>query len=183
MVNIFFRALKRSNIVMERTHGFHPKPKVAFSDPLPIGMEGLREHFVLHLAPPATPQTIEERLNATLPEGLKVIECREIPSGRRRFDEKRAVYQVRAAAEIFDRQKIVEFERKSSLEIARTRRRGRVKRLDLKKHVAGLKKIDGGILRLELVPYKDATVRPAEVMGGVFGLTDEEIRKLVITKL
>jgi radical SAM family uncharacterized protein/radical SAM-linked protein len=183
MVNIFFRALKRSRIVMERTHGFHPKPKVAFSDPLPIGMESLRERFVLHLAPPATPHILKERLNTTLPEGLKVIECREIPSVRRRLHEKGAVYQVRAAAEIFDGRKIVEFEHKSSLEITRTRRRGKVKRLDLKKHVAQLKKIDADSLRLELVPYKDATVRPAEVIGSVFELTEEEIRKLIITKL
>ncbi len=182
MVNIFFRALRRARIVVERTHGFHPKPKVAFSDPLPIGMEGLQERFILHLASPQSPRVLEERLNTNLPEGLKVIQCREIGSVRRRLAEKRAVYRIRAASGIFDEQKVVEFTRRPVAEITRVRR-GRTKRLDLKKHVAELKMIDATLFEMELVPYQEATVRPAEVIGSIFGLKDEEIRKLVITKL
>lgn len=183
MVNIFFRALRRSKIVIERTQGYHPKPKVAFSDPLPIGMQGLGERFVLRLAPPATPRVLKERLNATLPEGLRIVRCREVKSGKRRLIEKQAVYQIRAGKDIFDDQRIADFNRETVAEVTRTRRRGKVKRLDLKKHVAEIKLVGGNFLQLELVLQDDTTVRPAEVINHIFGLTADEIKKLTITKL
>lgn len=183
MVNIFFRALRRSKIHIERTQGYHPKPKVAFSNPLPIGMEGLAERFVLRMAAPTTPPVLKERLNSSLPEGLRVVECREVKSGSRRLSEKKAVYQVRAWRDVFDAFKILEFKSKTVAEVTRTRRPGKVKQLDLKKYVADMKLLGGDFLQLELVKQDETTVRPAEVISSVFGLTQDEITKLIITKL
>ncbi len=182
MVNIFFRALRRAGLSVARTRGFHPKPKVAFSDPLPIGMESLRERFVLHLARSATPRDLMEGLNAALPEGLRVTECHEIRSGRRSAQDREAVYRVRSPVEVFDDGKAAAFRQRPVVEITRKRRKGKEKRLDLKKHVAELEVVDGARLHMKLVPYGENTVRPAEVITAVFGLEEEAVRRLVITK-
>ena len=182
MVNIFFRALRRAGLSVARTRGFHPKPKVVFSNPLPIGMESLRERFVLHLARPATPRDLVERLNTALPEGLRVIECHEIRAGQRLPQRLEAVYRVQSSADIFDAGKAVEFQRRPTVEITR-RRKGKEKRIDLKKHVAELALVDAATLRMKLVPCGEITVRPPEVIAAVFGLNDETIKRLLITKL
>jgi hypothetical protein len=38
LVNIFLRALKRADIEVKFSEGFHPKPKVSFDNPLPVGI-------------------------------------------------------------------------------------------------------------------------------------------------
>ena len=47
MVNIFLRALKRAGIAVKYSQGFHPKPKISFDDPLPVGVESEQERFIL----------------------------------------------------------------------------------------------------------------------------------------
>ncbi|MBW2217992.1 MAG: TIGR03960 family B12-binding radical SAM protein, partial [Deltaproteobacteria bacterium] len=45
MANMFIRAIKRAGINVKYSEGFHPKPKISFSDPIPVGMESLEESF------------------------------------------------------------------------------------------------------------------------------------------
>ena len=47
MVNIFIRAVKRAAIPVRFSEGFHPKPKLAFDNPLPVGMESQEENFTM----------------------------------------------------------------------------------------------------------------------------------------
>ena len=84
MVNIFLRALRRINIKIKYSEGFHPLPKVAFSDPLPLGIESLREHFYMTVAGNPDTQDLTDRLNAQLPPGLSVLDCRLAPSKKQR---------------------------------------------------------------------------------------------------
>ena len=75
MVNVFLRALKRAEIPVVFSQGFHPKPKISFDDPLPVGIESRQEHFKLSVPGCVRPEDITRRLNAHLPDGLVVNSC------------------------------------------------------------------------------------------------------------
>ncbi len=75
MVNIFLRALKRAEIPVIFSQGFHPKPKISFDDPLPIGIESEQEFFTLSVPGFVRPEDVIRRLNAHLPDGLAINSC------------------------------------------------------------------------------------------------------------
>ena len=51
LANIMFRAFRRAKIPVEFSAGFHPKPRISFDDPLPVGMESLHETCVVSARP------------------------------------------------------------------------------------------------------------------------------------
>jgi len=66
------RAVRRAALPLWYTEGFHPHPYLSFPLPLPLGQEGLREAMDLRLTEEMG--EIARRLNAVLPEGLRVLE-------------------------------------------------------------------------------------------------------------
>ncbi len=74
----FLRATRQAGIPLKYSSGFHPLPKVTFSPPAPVGLESLTEYVELRLDSYVEPQNVMVRLNNTLPEGLKVLESKEV---------------------------------------------------------------------------------------------------------
>jgi radical SAM family uncharacterized protein/radical SAM-linked protein len=71
------RTLRRSGLPLAYTQGHHPHLKMSFGPPLPLGYRSRAEVFDLEFAqPPAV--DLAERLNDTLPEGLRVLGFRPI---------------------------------------------------------------------------------------------------------
>ncbi|MBI1799224.1 MAG: TIGR03960 family B12-binding radical SAM protein, partial [Candidatus Eisenbacteria bacterium] len=71
------RALRRSGLPLSFTRGHHPHLKMSFGPPLPLGYRSRTEAFDLEFSePPAV--DLAERLDAVLPQGLRVIAYRPI---------------------------------------------------------------------------------------------------------
>lgn len=71
------RTLRRSGLPLAFTQGHHPHLKMSFGPPLPLGYRSRAEAFDLEFSqPPAA--DLAERLNATLPAGLEVLDFRPI---------------------------------------------------------------------------------------------------------
>ncbi|HEY3217412.1 MAG TPA: TIGR03960 family B12-binding radical SAM protein [Candidatus Eisenbacteria bacterium] len=90
------RALRRSDLPLAFTQGHHPHLKMSFGPPLSLGHRSRAEVFDMEFCrPPAV--DLAERLNAVLPEGLRVIDFRPIlfktPSLMSQLDG--ATYRVR----------------------------------------------------------------------------------------
>ncbi|MEK6599557.1 MAG: TIGR03960 family B12-binding radical SAM protein [Deltaproteobacteria bacterium] len=79
LVTLFFRAIRRADIPIVYSAGFHPLPKIVFSQPLPVGIESIAEEAVLELTEHMKPDEIHKRLNTALPDGIKILEARDIP--------------------------------------------------------------------------------------------------------
>lgn len=73
------RAMRRAEIPLVYSAGFHPKPKVAFGPPSQLGVFSRAEFADLMLLERVDCLKLIERLNAEFPPGLAVTECREIP--------------------------------------------------------------------------------------------------------
>jgi radical SAM family uncharacterized protein/radical SAM-linked protein len=183
MANIFLRALKRAKIPVKYSQGFHPKPKISFDDPLPIGIESHQEHFTLAVADFVKPNAVLDGLNAHLPEGLHIHDCRLAPLKSRVHMTKSSVYQIAIPGYDFDRDKLASFLSSSEVFLTRTNRKGKLKKIDLKDMVVNIELTDLKHLQTTLKTEPGKTVRPAEILRHVFGLGEEEIKKARVVKL
>ena len=67
------RALRRAKLPIWYTEGFNRHPSVTFASPLSLGYEGLHETMDLRLEKEMPVEELVSRLNAVLPEGLRVL--------------------------------------------------------------------------------------------------------------
>jgi radical SAM-linked protein len=150
LVNIFFRALKRAGIPVKFSEGFHPKPKVSFDDPLPIGLESENEKFNMTVPVDINRQDIVEGLNANLPQGLRVQhdELAPLPSDKK--TPKTSTYRVVLEEGNLDRDALTAFTRFSDFSIEIEDRKGKLKKLDLKDMVLDIDLIDSRHLQMVL---------------------------------
>ena len=73
------RSLRRAEIDILYSEGFHPKPRLSFGDALPVGVESLCEMLDVRVHKSQPQGEIPDRLNKTLAPGLKITAAREIP--------------------------------------------------------------------------------------------------------
>ncbi len=72
LVTAIFRTMRRAEIPLRYSQGFHPSPKVSFGPALGVGIAGIREYFDVEITPPFDIDYFILRMNSVLPEGLKI---------------------------------------------------------------------------------------------------------------
>lgn len=73
------RTLRRSQLPMRTTQGFHPHPRMVFALSLPLGVIGREEVLELELNADLTPEEILGRLTGHCPPGLRLLSARIVP--------------------------------------------------------------------------------------------------------
>jgi len=183
MVNIFLRAIKRACIEVRYSEGFHPKPKIAFDDPLPVGVESQEERFVMTVPGHVRPRAVEVGLNAQLPAGLSVHDCRPAPLKSEEAAEQHQRWRIILDGRQFDGRRIEAFNRQAEVRLSWTNRKGKLKNIDLKRMVKKMDLTDDDCLEMTLATGRGRIVRPGQVLENVFGLGQDEIKKARIVKL
>lgn len=67
------RAFRRAMLPLAYSEGFHPHPKLSFGPALAVGISSNDEYLDFQLTGEVAPSEIKERLNQTLPGGIRVI--------------------------------------------------------------------------------------------------------------
>ena len=80
-LTMFQRALRRAELPMRFSQGFHPTPKVSYLEALPMGVESEAELVDLDLFEPLETAEIIRRLNAQLPEGFRILRAQTLSAG------------------------------------------------------------------------------------------------------
>jgi len=182
LVNIFLRALKRAEIPLKYSEGFHPLPKVSFADPLPVGIESENETLYLTVAGSLKPHLFIRKLNRHLTAGLRVLACEPVSPA---FKGRRAAgthYRVTLKYGNFDQKAITYFQNCSQMVISRRGKKGKVKQIDLKKAVSALVLQPPNQLRMTLEAQAGNTPRPHEVLRKIFSLPETAIKLARIVK-
>jgi radical SAM-linked protein len=78
LAHLFHRASRRADLPLSYSEGFHPMPRIVFARALPVGVESQGEIVDIELEGRITPLEVMERLNQTLPPGLKIMEVKEV---------------------------------------------------------------------------------------------------------
>jgi radical SAM family uncharacterized protein/radical SAM-linked protein len=183
LVNIFLRALKRANIEVKFSEGFHPKPRVSFDNPLPVGIESLKERFIVTVADHIRPQAVMDGLNAHLPAGLVITDCQLAPKKTPAARHPLIRYQVTLKEDLLDEARLNAFNRMSAVPIRRMSRKGKLKKIDLKAIVERSEFVNARQLKFTLRSEPGKTVRPFDLMRHIFNLNEEQVKQATITKL
>ena len=183
LMNIFMRALKRAGVPVRFSEGFHPKPKVSFKDPLPIGLESRCEQLTLTVPVLSSARDIIDRLNANLPAGLRMHDLEDTPDGHEGKGPLSSTYKVWLQAGRFSEVELAAFNAKTLATIERLDRKGKLKKIDLKAMVISIEIIDSRQLQMILSSEPGKTLRPRDVLREIFPISEEQVRQARILKV
>jgi radical SAM-linked protein len=185
------RALSLSGISFVFSQGYHPHPKISFAGATSVGMESRSEFVDIRVQDPRESlELITARINAVLPAGLSITAMCELPSRTFSLAELVVGFAYEfilpgdEVAEELDRfeAKIRAFLQAENFGVARDTK-GRSVMKDIRSFVTDLALDRAGrriLLSARFGP--EGTVRPAEVLTGVLGLSPEAVHKIRIVK-
>ncbi|MBN1824851.1 MAG: TIGR03960 family B12-binding radical SAM protein [Candidatus Eisenbacteria bacterium] len=129
-------ALRRTDLPIAYSLGFHPHARIAFGPALPVGVGGRAELMDVFLHEPFVPADAERLLNAQLPHGLRFFHGREAPLRSRALDSiaYRMEYEARPPdGEDLDRleRRVADFLSRSEVPVERTTK-GKTRVVDLR---------------------------------------------------
>jgi radical SAM-linked protein len=84
ILRTFERAIRRAGLPVAFSTGFNPRERIAFASALSTGVTAGAEPAVLELTDPVDPVFLREGLNGTLPPGIRISDCQEIPETKSR---------------------------------------------------------------------------------------------------
>lgn len=195
LIHLFFRSAKRAGLSLHHSEGFHPMPRIIFERALPVGVESLREIVDIELDRRISSTELIERLNQTLPEGIQVIEAREVllpfssPPPPHRSVYRIALDHLLSIGEA--RTRLKQAMEKEELLILQERKE-RERRIDLLpliervevKEVTGEPDQEAGpVLELVLRSFGGRTAKPHEAVEALLGLQGEALAQCRIIKV
>ena len=157
------RAFSRAGSRLKYSEGFNPRPQISIALPLSVGASSLCELMDFQLAEEVDITNLKDRLNATMPEGIEVLEIYEPErknatikwlkiSGCFEYDEREVDIMQKGLEEFFARESIV---------VEKKTKRG-VGEFDIKGVIRDLSFTPGdGCVELEaIVSAQDPTLNP-----------------------
>ena len=183
LANIMFRAFRRAKIPVAFSAGFHPKPKISFDDPLPVGMESLHETCFVSARPVFSTREMMDSLNQALPEGLTVTRWEISPSKKEVVSSRSIRYQIQLKTGDFERSQLEAFLVSEAFIKNRVHRKGTIVLVNYKEHVENLELDGDGRLILTIRSVQQQTLRPSEILAAIFDLSDDAKKTARIVKL
>ncbi|MBM4326184.1 MAG: TIGR03960 family B12-binding radical SAM protein [Deltaproteobacteria bacterium] len=186
VVRTFHRAFRRAGVSLVHSKGFHPKPKLRFSPPVPVGVESMAEYLDFDLAGcPLEPQALISALTSKLPEGLEPLEVREYPLKNQSLSGtiREITYQVAAPSSIStaDLGRRIEKFLASPTFVVTRELKGKSRSWDLKEWVVDLDVTDSE-LTLTLKADSGGSVNVILAVAAILGLDASGGRALRIRK-
>ncbi len=78
----FQKALRRAGLPVAFSGGYSPHMIMSFAAPLGVGTTSIGEYFDLELTETVPTAVIEEKLNGTMAEGIRVLSARAVEDGK-----------------------------------------------------------------------------------------------------
>ena len=180
MLTLFTRAVGRSDIPIRYSQGFHPHPKFSFATALSVGIESYAEYMDFEVDAGYTAAQLEQALNGSLPEGVRVLEAQEIPLRAPALSVimEKVRYRVTLPEELaLDLQaKVDAFLALDSSPLKREKK-GKCTEFELRHELAELK-VEGRALEMVVGRGK-----PVEFTGAILDLPAEALKEARLEKL
>lgn len=72
LVRLFTRSFSKAELPVKFSEGFNPHPKFSIGNPLSLGIESTAEYMEIEFDEDINPEIVLRKLNAVLPEGIKL---------------------------------------------------------------------------------------------------------------
>jgi radical SAM-linked protein len=166
---IWERSLRRAQLMVKYSEGFHPQPKMQLAVPLPLGFKGKEELIDIWFCFDYPKEEIFEKLHKSLPEGIKLNSIEEVP------ENQKALNGLAESAEFIVKLKYLTIDPKSlekSIQTLLTKkiveRERHNKHYDLRPLIITLEAHDSGEIHpqiyMHLLAKSGASGRPDEVI-------------------
>ncbi len=170
----FDRVVRRAGLPVAYTEGFHPRAKIAFAHPLPVGVAGRGELCAIELVEPQSPLQVGKRLSTELPPGLDLVSAQVLPRGKRSpfAGLSQADYLVALDPREIDAdelgQALSRFVATASIPVER-QTKSRLRSVDIRPGTVELSMAGNGKLEIQmgLSLRAENLVKPAEVLAAV----------------
>ncbi len=179
LVNVFLRALRRAGIPVKFSEGFHPKPRVAFDNPLPTGFESEDERCVVSVPLGVSASELLEKLNPQLPEGLRVESCSETIAPLPACSTFRIFPGPSLAGAFCDA--FVRYAPDQELEVSS--HKGKLKKIALKDILKEVRPAGPACVDMTLCSEPGKSVRPTVLLTQVFGFSAEDLQHIRFRKI
>lgn len=181
------RALRRSGLPLIYSVGFHPKPKISFGSPIPLGTESHAEYFDIEIEGDISAKNFMESIRAKAPAICAIKDAFVIPSNSSSITNsvETEVYTVKADPDMIPAESmdevIAKFVEAKEWVIVKRTKKGE-KKIDLKKELTGLKVNDRGNIEMDIAALGGRKVKPAEAIAGIWNLDETQKKDLDIIK-
>ena len=145
LLRMFEMILRRAEIPLVYSQGFHPRPRIHFGPPLPLGLTSETEWADFELVWDGSVEDLKDKLSRTCPPGFEILEMRLLEgptqSLSHRYDLAR--YEIPMGRGLWD---LLEVDRKLDAFFQKDefwveeKREDRVKRFDMRKAVRAFEK-------------------------------------------
>ena len=102
MLKLFDRATRRAELPIAYSEGFNPHPKFVFGMPIPVGTTSEAEYVDITFSGDIKANEVKERLNAAMPESVRILELEEITDKTPNIMKNMAAAKYRIEAEFAD---------------------------------------------------------------------------------
>lgn len=174
LYRVFQRAVIKSKLPAWYTEGFNPHLYIQFMLPLSLGQEGIREAADLKLTEDIPFEEVTERLNASLPLDLRIIET--AAPVMKNTDIVEAEYEIESA---LNRDKFAQFAESEKILVEKKTKKG-ISEIDLKPYIKNLK--IGDKITLILPAGNDFNLNPSLLFNAFESSTGEKITRLKIVR-
>jgi radical SAM family uncharacterized protein/radical SAM-linked protein len=185
------RALRRAHLPLKYSQGYHPLPRIAFHDALPVGMESSAEFFDIELTNSIPAAAIRETINPLLPQGLEIIAAEEIilkkiPIVATMQGSYRVLFPAPADAQFpapdAVRCAIAHFFLQQEFPVKTLRKDGWTQ-IDVRPFVRRLSLNPDGSLEIVIQHAGEKMPRVADILGDILNLADRQRKLLRIIKI
>jgi radical SAM-linked protein len=176
IARVFERALRRAEVPVAFSAGFSPHPKVSWVGAAATGVASEAEYVEIALAEERDPEQVRLALDASLPDGIDLVEAVTAQPGTNLPDLVAAsLWRIELpGVAVPDLERAVAaFEAAASVEVERMTKNGR-RTFDARNAVVSLKTTagDGCAILGMVVQHVTPAVRPDDVLTGLRAVSD-----------
>jgi radical SAM family uncharacterized protein/radical SAM-linked protein len=188
VITALLRAMRRANVPLIYSKGFHPHPKASFGPALPVGVEGINEYFDIELPAFMNAESKKSwcginlsefisRINASLPQGLRALVATPVNKNKKSLNELISRYEYKITIDKVLIKPINSFISLSSCLVTREE-----KTVDIRPMVEKAE-INNNVLHLVLRDTDDIKVRVYEILKELFQKPVEELHTIPLKRI
>lgn len=180
LARLWERLVRRADLKLSMTEGFHPKPRIAFPSALALGVEGLDEVVELELAEEMKVEELLQRLRHDDQPGLTIHSVARLPDQFGKAQLSQSDYRI-TVIETAEADSICRaIEQLMSQPTVAVERKNKTLTFELASQISSLQLV-GRELRLSLLASDAATLRPTDVLA-LLGFADWIEKGALITR-
>ena len=181
LAKVLMRAFRRAGLELAYSAGFHPMPKVSFFAALPVGTESMEELVDIELIAAVDIFSIKDRINHELPHGIDVVLVKEIPPNTKKGRITETKFLITLNGPEIQEKDLTKFIKSDHFSVVKTNKKGDHE-IDARALVSSISLVSRDKLQLAVKQTAGPGLKPAEIVKGIFSLTDDELLNMDILK-